>query len=216
MKKKLFIALLICIATIGLTGCNSTSTKKDGNKKSTKGTTISIKDNSAYFVKISGKKFNAGEKISTISKAKLKQKDSDLDLTIPSNRYLSAYTVVNSSNQEVCEFIPLNVSDKTITVKDAVIGGFEVGENNYSKIKEETLALNIEVVGGIKLGSTYDDIKNVLGKEDFKHETAADPTFNMPAFTTYKYSYGYKGYEFIVDDSGKVSQIHWNNYDFDE
>ena len=53
----------------------------------------------------------------------------------------------------------------------------------------------------------------VLGEESFKHES---PASTIAGYTTYKYSKGYKGYEFIVDDSGKVSQIHWNNYSYDE
>lgn len=146
----------------------------------------------------------------------LKQKDKDLDEEIPKNRYLLSQSVINSDNKEVCEFVPLNSTNSTITVKDAVIGGFEVGEYNYNKISEETLALNIEIVGGIKLGSSYDDLVKVLGEEEFKFEHEADEKLKMPAYTTYKYSSGYKGFEFIIDDSGKISKIKWTNYNYDE
>ena len=33
---------------------------------------------------------------------------------------------------------------------------------------------------------------------------------------TYTYSSGYKGFKFIIDDNGKVSQIEWNDYDYNE
>ena len=105
------------------------------------------------------------------------------------------------------------MTDDTILAKDATIGGIEIGEYNTSKVSEATKALKFEVVGGLKLGDSAEDIHKVLGDEDFKYES---PASTISAYTSYKYSSGYKGYEFLVDDSGKVSQIKWNNYSYDE
>ena len=105
------------------------------------------------------------------------------------------------------------MTDKTISAKDATIGGIEIGNYNIDKVSEATKSLKFEVIGGLKLGDSVDDIHRVLGTETFKHEMEAT---RISAYTTYKYSKGYKGYEFIVDDSGKVSQIHWNNYSYNE
>ena len=218
MKKKLLTILVIGGLVVGLTGCgnnkDNVNQNANGENVDAKEEVKSIRDNSIYFVSIDGTKFKAGDKISDVSKVNLKQKDKDLEEKIPKNRYLLSKAVVNSDNKEICKFVPLNSTESTITVKDAVIGGFEVGSYTMDKVSEETLALNIEVVGGIKLGSSYEDIVKVLGEEDYKSEHEA--TNLLPAYTTYKYSMGYKGYEFIIDDSGKVSQIKWNNYDYDE
>lgn len=224
MKKKILIIIAL-IAVLGialfvLIGCgknkDDSNQNKEGENSVATAEVSSIRDNSIYFVSINGTKFKAGDKISSVSKVNLKQKDKDLDEEIPKNRYLLSQSVINSDNKEVCEFVPLNSTDSTITAKDAVIGGFEVGEYNYNKISEETLALNIEIVGGIKLGSSYDDLVKVLGEEEFKFEHEADEKLKMPAYTTYKYSSGYKGFEFIIDDSGKISKIKWTNYNYDE
>ena len=213
MKKKLLSILLISILVLGVTGCGNNKSKENTNNSKDE---FSIRDNSIYYVTINGKKLKAGDKLTSISNAKLKLKDKDLDQTIPKNRYLMAKSVLDSKDNEVCKFVALNDTDNTIKYNEAVIGGFEVGDYNYSKLSKETLALNIKVYGDIKLGSSYEDIKKVFGEEDFKYESEAKPEYKMPAYTTYKYSSGYKGYEFTVDDSGKVSKITWNNYNYNE
>jgi hypothetical protein len=220
MKRKLLSILLIGVLVFGVTGCGNKveSNNNNGNENNNQqvDTVKSIRDNSIYFVTINGKTFKAGDKLSSVSEAGLKLKEKDLDTTIPKNRYLMAKSVLNADGKEVVDFVALNDTDDTIKYQDAVIGGFEVGEYNTSKVSEETKAANIEIVGGIKLGSTVDDIHRVFGDEDFKHEYEGNEQLKMPKYTTYKYSSGYKGFEFIVDDSGKVSQISWHNYNYNE
>lgn len=176
--------------------------------------TVSIRDNDIYFVKINGTKFKAGDKVSNVSKIGLKQKEKDLKQTIPSNRYLMATSIVNDSNKEIFKVVPLNSTQQTITYADSVIGGIELGDYNYNKISQDTLSYDLEFVGGIKLGSSYEDVLKVFGEPDFKYEREAKEL--LPAYTSISYSSGYKGFEFIIDDSGKVSQIEWKNYDYDE
>lgn len=226
MKKKNLIIIVIIVAVIivgivfALTrGDNKNNKSKqngNGGETSQNSKPRSIRDNDIYYVTINGTKFKAGDKISSISKVDLKQRDKDMEDEIPKNRYLMSQSVINSNGKKICKFVPLNSTDAKITAKDAVIGGFEIGDYNYDKIDKEVLDYNIEVVGGIKLGSSYEDIKKVLGEEDFKHEQETNEKLKMPAYTTYEYSSGYKGYTFIVDNNGKVSQIKWNDYDFDE
>ena len=224
MKKKivsiiaLIMILLVSLAT--LTGCGNNDNKKDDKNENSssaneeKDTVSSISDNSIYYVKINGTKFKAGDKLSSISKVDLKQKEKDMETEIPKNRYLMDQAVIDSNEKEICKFIPLNYTDSKIKAKDAGIGGFEVGDYNYDRLSKETLSYDFEIVGGIKLGSSYEDIVKVFGEEDFKYESEAS-TYT-PAYTNYKYSSGYKGFEFTVDDSGKVSKIRWNNYNYDE
>jgi hypothetical protein len=187
--------------------------KKNSNTKSTKETTYSIENNSIYYFKVNGKTFKAGDKISDLEKAGYSLEEKVKNTSIPKNRYLMAQTVVDKDGNEVFEVIPINMTDETILAKDATIGGVEIGSYNTSKVSDATKSLKFEVAGGLKLGQSADDIHKVLGEESFKYES---PASTIAGYTTYKYSKGYKGYEFIVDDSGKVSQIHWNNYSYNE
>lgn len=222
--KKIIIILcsIIVVLAVGLVavilfkGGKENNNSDDSKHVNSTEKTYSIKDNEVYLIKVKGKVFKAGDKISNVSQVGLKQKDSDLNKTIPSNRYLLSMSLLNDVNKSVFKVVPLNSTDKTINVSDAVIGGVEVGDINYSKIPEDTLKLNIEFFGGIKLGSTYEDIVKVFGEPDFENEFKADEKYNMPAYKTYTYSSGYKGFKFIIDDNGKVSQIEWNDYDYNE
>lgn len=223
MKKNIIILCsIIVVLAVGLVavilfkGGKENNNSDDSKHVSSTEKTYSIKDNEVYLIKVKGKVFKAGDKISNVSQVGLKQKDSDLNKTIPSNRYLLSMSLLNDVNKSVFKVVPLNSTDKTINVSDAVIGGVEVGDINYSKIPEDTLKLNIEFFGGIKLGSTYEDIVKVFGEPDFENEFKADEKYNMPAYKTYTYSSGYKGFKFIIDDNGKVSQIEWNDYDYNE
>ena len=216
MKKKLFAIILCGLLVVGVTGCGEKKVDESSNKTAkteTKDETYSIEDNETFYFKVNGKTFKAGDKISDLEKAGYSLSEDVKNTSIPKNRYLLAQSVVDKDGNKVFEVIPINMTDDTILAKDATIGGVEIGEYNTSKISDATKALKFEVVGGLKLGASADDIHKVLGEESFKYEKEAT---TIAAYTTYKYSKGYKGYEFIVDDSGKVSQIHWNNYSYNE
>ena len=216
MKKKL-LAIIICgVLIIGVTGCVGKKAVESSNtetKTETKDNTYSIKENSTFFFKVNGKTFKAGDKISDLEKAGFSLTEKAKNTSIPKNRYLLAQTVVDKDGNEVFSVIPINMTGNTILAKDATIGGVEIGDYNTSKVSEATKSLKFEIAGGLKLGATADDLHRVLGEESFKYEREAT---TIPAYTSYKYSSGYKGFEFLVDDSGKVSQIKWNNYSYDE
>ncbi len=211
MKKKLFSIIACSLLVIGLTGCETK--KVEETKKETKEETYSIKENKTFFFTVNGKTFKAGDKISDLEKAGYSLKEKAKETSIPKNRYLLAQAVVDKDGNEVFSVVPINITDETILAKDATIGGIEIGEYNMSKVSDATKALKFEVVGGLKLGGSVEDIHKVLGEEDFKYESEAS---TIAAYTSYKYSSGYKGFEFLVDDSGVISQIKWNNYSYDE
>ena len=216
MKKKLFEIMLCGVLIIGLTGCGGKKVKDNNNKttkEEKKEETYSIEDNKIFYFKVNGKTFKAGDKISDLEKAGYSLSEKVKNTSIPKNRYLLAQTVVDKDGNELFDVIPINMTDDTILAKDATIGGIEIGEYNTSKVSDATKSLKFEVVGGLKLGASTEDIHKVLGEESFKFEKEAT---TIAAYTTYKYSKGYKTYEFIVDDSGVVSQIHWNNYSYNE
>lgn len=216
MKKKLFLILLCTVFIVGVTGCKGNNKEENNNKetnKETKEEAYSIEDNKIFYFKVNGKTFKAGDKIADLEKAGYSLSEEVKNTSIPKNRYLLAQTVVDKEGNKVFDVIPINMTDDKILAKDATIGGIEIGDYNTSKVNDATKALKFEVVGGLKLGASEEDIHKVLGEETFKYEKEAT---TIAAYTTYKYSKGYKTYEFIVDDGGKVSQIHWNNYSYNE
>ena len=215
MKKALAI-LLVFVLVLGTTGCGSdsktdNSSKKESSKESSEKTSADVNDNSSYFVKIKGKKFTAGDKISTVSKVGLSQDSRMLDKEVNKNTYLiGAGGIYNSDDKRVMSLTVFNASDSKITVKDAVIGGFEAGESNYKDIKDYVLDLDLEVAGGIKFGSSLDDIEKVFGKTDNVYESES---LGYKKYT-YKSKQVYRSYEFTIDSEGKVSKIYWQNLVF--
>lgn len=224
MKKKISILLVLCTLMVCFTGCDllekfkKTDSKEKANnvetKEEKKDTTAKkdvVNDNASYYVKVNGKKFTAGDKIADISKVGLKQDSRVLDKKISKNTYLiGGGTIYNSNDKSVFTMTPFNATDSEITVKDAVFGAFEAGSYEYGKIDEATTALNIEVVGGIKFGSSYEDMVKVFGETDQVYEATS---LGYKTYT-YKSSEVYRSYEFTIDKDGKICKIHWQNLVF--
>ncbi len=220
MKKKILIIWLIAILGVtlfSLTGCGNN--KDNSNQKNDEGNSVATEDvnvidnNDNYYVKIKGQKFNAGDKISDVSKVGLEQDSRVLSEKVAKNTYMiGAGRIYDSNKKIVCNLTPYNSTDSEITVADAVIGGVEVGDYQYDKISDEVLALDIEIVGGIKLGSSYDDVKKVFGETDkvYEAEKLGYKTY------TYKSKEIYRSYEFTIDKDGKVSKIRWQNLVFNK
>ena len=215
MKKALAI-LLVFVLVLGTTGCGSDSKTEDtSNKKESSEKTSAdiINDNSGYYVKIKGKKFTAGDKISTVSKVGLKQDSKMVDKEVNKNTYLiGAGSIYNSDDKRVMSLTVFNASKEKITVKDAVIGGFEAGDYKYSNIQDYVLDLDLEVAGGIKLGSKLEDVEKVFGKTEDIYESSS---LGYKTYT-YKSKEVYRSYQFTIDEDGKVSKIYWQNLVFNK
>lgn len=228
MKKKILSVLLVMLLVTSvfvLTGCDNKTTssenadvkseesKSSKDKEDKKEDVKAADDNDNYFVKIKGEKFKAGDKISSLSKVGISQDEKVLDEKVKKNTYvIGAGTLYNESKKRVLNMTPYNASDEEITVKDAVIGGLEVGEYQYDKISQEVLDLEVEVAGGIKLGDSLEDVEKVFGKTDNTYfaESLGYTTY------TYKSSEVYRSYEFTIDKDGKVAKIHWQNLVFND
>ena len=216
MKKKIFnvgVIMLLAIVLFGLTGCGNnkedSSDKKDNKEETATSNNVSaIDDNKNYFITIKGEKFNVGDKIADVSKVGLKQSSKVLEEKISKNTYMiGAGSIYNENDKTVCNMTPYNPTGDTITVADSVIGGVEVGDYQYDKISQDILDLDIEVCGGIKLGSSYDDVKKIFGETDDVYEAES---LGYKKYT-YKSEEVYRYYEFTVDKDGKVSKIYWKN-----
>ena len=213
MKKSIAVFVLSVLMALCLVGCGDGSGEPAAVQKNEDGS-VNIRDNNLYYVKIDGKTYKAGAKIADIEKAGYTMSDKRRDEMLPAQRYSLDNDMKNSDGKTVFQIKALNTGSEKVKYAEAELGGFTIGSFNTSEIAEETLALNIEVYGGLKLGGSYDDIVNALGEPDFSFDHEGSDL--LPAYKTYKYSSGYRGYEFIVDDGGKISQISWNNYDYNE
>lgn len=220
MKKKILVIWLIAILVVTLfvlTGCGNNkdnSSKNDDGENSVATEKVNaIDNNDNYYVKIKGEKFNVGDKISNISKVGLEQDSRVLSEKVAKNTYMiGAGRIYNSNKKIVCNLTPYNSTGSEITVADAVIGGLEVGDYQYDKISDEVLALDIEVAGGIKLGSSYDDVKKIFGETEEVYEAEK---LGYKKYT-YKSKEIYRSYEFTIDKDGKVSKIGWQNLVFNK
>lgn len=213
MKKKILsigMILVLNIMLITLTGCesNTVESSKDDNTTTTNITEeVNILDNNDnYYVIINGTKFMVGDKIANLTSIGLSRDEDSLDETIGTNTYLiGGGSIYDSDNNRVMYVTPYNDTDSTITVEDAVLGGITIGSTRYSYIKDYEFALNAEVYGGIKLGSTKEELVAAFGEPT--------RTYAMDGTTTYYYNSEetYRNYKFYVDDNGKVSEIYWQN-----
>ena len=212
MKKKIAALLMAGMMALSMVGCGGG--KEPATAQTNEDGSVSIRDNKLYFVKIGDQTYKVGAKIADLEKAGYIMSDKRRDEELPANRYSMDTDMKNADGKTLFQVKALNTGTSKVKYAEAELGGFTVGSYNTSKIEAETLALNIEVYGGIKLGGTYDDIVKAFGEPEFSHKSEKSEL--LPEYMVYKYSSGYRGFEFIVDDGGKISQISWNNYDYNE
>ena len=223
MKKRLLTIFTVCAFVLCLTGCdllkkttNETKAQTPDTSDTTEDKSASkdyVNDNSSYFIIIKGTKFTVGDKLSSLSKVGLKQDSRVLNETVKKNTYLiGAGTIYNADDKRILSMTPFNPGDSDVTVKDAVFGLLEIGSYEYGKIEQEVLDLNAEFVGGIKLGSTLEDVEKVFGNTDNIYEASS---LGYKVYT-YKSSQTYRSYEITIDKDGKVSKIHFQNLVFND
>lgn len=103
---------------------------------------------------------------------------------------------------------PYNTESSAVKVPDTSIGGFDLDEDN---LKYDSKLADVEVVGGLKLGSSLDDVKKVFGETEEIYEGT-----NYDQYT-YKSKEVYRNYEFkFSKDEKKVIEIKWKNLVFDK
>ncbi len=96
-----------------------------------------------------------------------------------------------------------NTTEKTITYGDSVIGGFQI---RAGSVEDNEVLKNIEVYGGIKLGSSVEEVKEAFG----------EPTSIVDSLYAYRSSDSDRYYKFSFDADRKVEKIEWANYAFDK
>lgn len=211
MKRKLLAVILMGGLLLSATGCGkqeSTESGKDNKKTEQKESVATIDDNASYFVSINGTKFKVGDKISDMNQVGLTQNEKELDQEINKNTYLiGGGSLKNSNGKSVISVTAYNDTDSKITVKDAKIGAVKIGTYDYDKISEDEKALNAEFVGGLKLGSSLEDVTKIFGETNDIYESES---LGYKKYT-YKSKEVYRKFEFSIDKNGKLSEIYFQN-----
>lgn len=208
--KKIFSILMIGILCFSLVGCQNNIKKdtKEGKKeeeKKEKKTDI-INDNASYFLKIDGKKFVAGDKVSKLSEVEYQVRKEEENVEIPANKYMiGAGRIVNKENKHIFDITPFNTTSSAIKVPDSVIGGVNI---NYVWAKNDERTTNFEVYGGIKLNSTEEEVKKVFGEPSSSTNTDSSKTYR------YESDEVYRNYKFTFNQEGKVTSMSWQNLVF--
>lgn len=210
MKKliKMFmISMILCVGLFGLVGCGNKEKSQEQDKEQIN----FLDDNKNYYISINGKKYYAGDKISDFEKSDFKLKESEADEKLPAKKYMiGAGNIQNSDKKTIFQATPYNITDSSIAISESVIGGIDFGGTFVNEEFLEELNLEIEVYGGITLGSTIEEVREVFGEPSHANET--------DDYTAYRYGSkeAYRNYYFMFDEDGKVTSIEWQNLVFNE
>lgn len=192
MKKKLLSILVagLCV----LAGCGGGT--GDGGADF-------INNNKSYYIMIDGEKFYAGDEIANFSEVGYELEEDAKDLGLESDTYMiGTIYMENEAGESIFDITPFNDGKSTVKVSEAFIGGIRLNEYDA---KDDERAAAFEVYGGIKLGSTMDEVKDVFGEPGMTSEGET--------YTVYRYESDetYRGYIFTFNEEGKVKTIEWTN-----
>lgn len=217
MKRKIiFMSSVVMLSLVVLSGCGSSS-KEDQDSAKDKDNKVSektkekddfINDNDSYFFVIDGKKFSAGDRIADVMDLGYGMKSEEQEEEIPAHKYMiGAGGMRDAENSRVFVLTPFNTTSSAIKVSDSVIGGLDLSD---VWAEDDEKAFNIEVYGGLKLGSTEAEVKKVFGEPS----NVVEVNDNTTALK-YDSDEVYRGFDFTIKD-GKVTTIQWQNLVFNE
>ncbi len=185
------------------------SSEKDKKQaKTIDKTPIDIENSDSYYFVIKGVKYKAGDKISKLVEDGFTQSKTGAEKEIPANGYLiGGGAILNSDNKTVFYVTPVNVSNQKIKGSEGQIGSFSIDEYEYEK-----LAKDVEIFGGITIGTSIEDVEAVFGEPT----TKTDATEYVGPTYTYTPKARYRSFTFRFDKEGKVNSIRWQNYTFND
>ena len=111
-----------------------------------------------------------------------------------------------SDNKSSFDVTPYNITDSSVKVPDSVIGGFDISD---FELRYNPKLSEIEVYGGIKLGSTEEELKDAFGEPSSVTDLDTSKTYY------YESTDVYRDYKFTIKE-GKVTSIEWQNLVFNE
>ena len=223
------VFILICAAGVGaFIGLKSTVSQLDSGiikdaedtKKKTEDTKKDIEDktsgnvaadDSAYFIKIDGKKFTNQSKLSDLEAVGYKTNEKLADEDVPAGKYMimmGGGSLTNTANNTSFSITPYNDGAETVKFPSAKLGQVTIEKDTFHEEKNEIFN-TFEFYGGIKLGASEETLKKTFGEPTSSRE-AKDYKDNP--YTVYEYEdKTWKEFEFTVMD-GKVTKIKWTNY----
>lgn len=193
---------------------NKTTSKDDTKediKKQTKKidkTPIDLENNDSYYFVVNGVKYKAGDKISKLKENGFKQSKTGAEKEVPSKGYLiGGGAILNSDNKTVFDVTPVNLTSEKIKGADGQIGSFSIDES-----EAKLLSGDVEIYGGITIGTSIEDIEAIFGEPTTKIDATeyAGPSY------TYSAKARYRSFTFRFDKDGKLNSIRWQNYTFNE
>ncbi|MCR5146835.1 MAG: hypothetical protein K6B70_05785 [Clostridia bacterium] len=190
---------------------DKTDSKKDTETKKTKSidkTPIDLENSDSYYFIVKGVKYKAGDKISKLVENGFKQSKTGAEKEISASGYLiGGGAILNSEGKTVFDVTPVNVTKEKIKGADGQIGSFSIDQSDFEKLSGD-----VEIYGGITIGTSIEDIEAVFGKPSTKTDATeyAGPTY------TYNAKARYRSFTFRFDKDGKLNSLRWQNYTFDK
>lgn len=171
-------------------------------------TPIDLENSDSYYFVVKGVKYKAGDKISKLTDNGFKQSKTGAEKEIPSNGYLiGGGAILNSDNKTVFDVTPVNTTKEKIKGSEGQIGSFSI-----DKSEAEKLSGDVEIFGGITIGTSIEDIEAVFGTPSSKTEATE---YNGPTYT-YNAKASYRSFTFRFDKDGKLYSFRWQNYTFNK
>lgn len=212
MKKiiKLIVIITILMSSlIVLTACGDTKNEKNNNEENsvsnstnkteeeTTSSTKFIDDNDSYYFIYNGVKIKAGDEISSITSAGLSIEDTrGAEEVEPDSR--KDCEIANSKGTSIFNVTAYSKNNSTVKISDSWIGGVSVDTRG---VKRDSKVADMEVYGGIKIGSTIEELKAVFGEPD---DSSTDSQYVYESKEVSRY------YRFDIKD-GKITGITWMN-----
>ena len=171
-------------------------------------TPIDLENSDSYYFVVKGVKYKAGDKISKLTENGFKQSKTGAEKEIPANGYLiGGGAILNSDDKTVFDVTPVNATSEKIKGSEGQIGSFSI-----DKSEAEKLSGDVEIFGGITIGTSIEDIEAVFGTPSTKTEATE---YNGPTYT-YSAKASYRSFTFRFDKDGKLNSLRWQNYTFNK
>ncbi|MBP5634219.1 hypothetical protein J6X09_00785 [Candidatus Saccharibacteria bacterium] len=165
---------------------------------------------SAYFIKIDGKKYTYKSKLSDLAESGYEVNSRVENQTVPSGKYMimiGGGYLNNNDNSTNISITPYNDDADDVTFPEAKLG--KVTISSVTNVKTQPIYEAMEFFGGIHLGSTREDLVKAFGKPTDTHEY---DNYKGGKYEKIEYeAKTWKSFEFKVED-GKVTEISWVNY----
>lgn len=168
------------------------------------------KNDSAYYIKIDGKKYGYKSQLSDLKEAGYEVYSAVKNKTVPAGKYMimiGGGSLSNSEKGTSFSITPYNDGSDDVTFPEAKLGKVTVSKSTIAKAQAEYEAM--EFFGGLHLGSTREELIEIFGEPTETHEYT---NYKNEPYEKIEYQdKTWKEFEFQIED-GKITEISWTNY----